>query len=445
MNKRVSLLPLTLALIAVLAACGSVPTAAPTTAPATGATAAPAALGAVTIHFLSAQAEDEPNYSNVISDLSREFQAQHPTVVYKYEQTPQTGLEEKILLLAGSDSLPTLFASPATGTLVEMYDKGLVLDAEQAFKDLGIFDTLKPVAVDLIKNINNGKMAALPTELNIEGFWYNKQIFADNGIQVPTTWDQLVQAAETLHGKGIQPFAASGEQGWPLTRLIGNYALRKLGPDALDRVARGELKLTDPGFVEAAQAVQDLGTQGYFGEGVATIDYATAVDQFLQGQAAMLYMGSWVLGDFNNPERNKIGVDNIGLFNFPTVTDGKGTADDWVMNAGLTVSLSKARYDENPQAVGEWLKYVFTRYGDHAMNDHGLITGFVVKNPPAEVPPLNQTVQATIDAVKTPTLWFEGRFDAEATTMSQRNAVLLVMGDMTPEQFLGDLQQVLEK
>ena len=92
MNKRVSLLPLTLALIAVLAACGSVPTAAPTTAPATGATAAPAALGAVTIHFLSAQAEDEPNYSNVISDLSREFQAQHPTVVYKYEQTPQTGL-----------------------------------------------------------------------------------------------------------------------------------------------------------------------------------------------------------------------------------------------------------------------------------------------------------------------------------------------------------------
>ena len=36
----------------------------------------------------------------------------------------------------------------------------------------------------------------LPVELNIEGFWYNKKIFADNGIAVPTTWDEVLKIAE---------------------------------------------------------------------------------------------------------------------------------------------------------------------------------------------------------------------------------------------------------
>ncbi|MEU1161910.1 hypothetical protein ABZ372_14690, partial [Streptomyces sp. NPDC005921] len=53
--------------------------------------------------------------------------------------------------------------------------------------------------------------------------------------------------------KGIQPFSASGQQGWPLTRLISGYLYRSLGPDALKDVADGKARLTDPGYVKAAQ------------------------------------------------------------------------------------------------------------------------------------------------------------------------------------------------
>ena len=66
-------------------------------------------------------------------------------------------------------------------------------------------------------------------------------------------------------------------------------------------VAEGKAKLTDPEYVKAAQAVADLGAKGYFGKGSATMDYSTAEQVFLQGKAAMFYMGWWVPGRLRQP------------------------------------------------------------------------------------------------------------------------------------------------
>ena len=61
----------------------------------------------------------------------------------------------------------------------------------------------------------------------------------------------------------------------------------------------------------------DLGANGYFGKGVGSLDYTPAEDLFLQGKAAMFYMGSWILGELNNPKLNQIGLQNIGVLPVP--------------------------------------------------------------------------------------------------------------------------------
>ncbi|HEX6288794.1 MAG TPA: extracellular solute-binding protein [Herpetosiphonaceae bacterium] len=460
-NSFVPRLMLLIAVVALLAACGSASPgtsstgASPGASPASSGSAAaseaaspPAAASAatgepVTIRYLTPGQETE-GLESVISTLSKSYTEQHPNVTYEHEVAPQTDLIQRVQLLAGSNNLPTMFAYESGAPLLPLIEAKKVLDVEKTFTELGIFDQLNPATVALLKSlVNDQGLYAIPVELNIEGFWYNKKLFADNGLQEPKTWDELLQVAEALHAKGIQPFSASGQQGWPLTRLINGYAIRKYGPDVMERVAQGELKLTDPGFIEAAKIVQDMGTKGYFGEGVATIDYDTAVDQFLQGTAAMLYMGSWELRTFNDPARNQIGAENVGLFNIPTVDGGAGTADAWSMNAGLTRSFSQAAYDANPQAVGDWIKGVFSQYGQQAA-DAGLVTGFTVANPPTNQPELTKMVVQQIAGAKTGVLWFEARFDPEATTLSQTNAALLATGDMTPEQFMTDLQQALD-
>lgn len=394
--------------------------------------------GSAAIEFLSVQ-QAGTGWPLVLSTITDQYAKSHPGTTFKvdYVGTP-TQLIQQIQLLAGQGALPILYNTPAIDLLAQLQKNGEVLDIESTFQQLGVSQEIVPAALALLKKIFNGQFISLPFELNIEGFWYNKQIFAQNSLQPPQTWDQLVQIAASLQQKGIQPFSASGTQGWPITRLIGNYLFRKLGPGALDSVKNGQAKLTDPSYVEAAQVVANLGKQGYFGKGVATLDYQPAVDLFLQGKAAMFYMGSWELRDYTTPSVNKIGANNVGFFPFPNVVGGVGSADQTPMNAGQTTSVNKQKYNAT---VGQWLANVAKNYGDVALQKEGAVTGFVVHNPPANLDPLTSLVLAQISKVSQPVLWFEAEFSTKATNLSQQDASLLVTGAMSPSDFMSAVQQ----
>ncbi|GGJ56102.1 ABC transporter substrate-binding protein [Deinococcus roseus] len=392
-----------------------------------------------TVTFLSGQNEDV-GYTRIISDLAKEYQQKTPSVVYEYQNNTTNGTQ-KLQLLANSGNLPTLYSISEPTLLVQLYNKGEVADLEATFKKLGIYNKLNPVAVNINKKLTDGKLLGLPLELNIEGIWYNKKLFKESGIKEPKTWDEMMSAAEKFKAKGIQPFSASGDQKWPLTRLIGGYAARKYGADVMDRVKAGTLKLTDPGFIEAARVVQDMGKKGYFGQGVNTIDYDTAVDTFLQGKAAMFYMGSWVLRDLNDEKRNKIGAANVGFFNLPNVTGGKGSTSDWSINTGLTVAVNQK---QNDAQLGNWLKYVFNSYANKSMADLGMLTGFKVSKMPKNVPTLTSMTQKKLNAAKNGYLWWEGLFSAKATAVSWDNVQPLVTGDLSPEEYMQQLQNALK-
>ena len=298
----------------------------------------------------------------------------------KIETVPQTELDQKLQLLAGQDALPVSFAAGNAPALTETLDKdGQLLDFEKVFTELGVMDQISPAAVSTIKSLYGGNFNVLPYQYNIEGFWYNKKTFADNGIEVPQTWDDLVDAADTLDSAGVQPFSASGTEGWPLTRLVSGYIFRSLGPDALQAVKDGDAKLTDSEYVDAAEAVADLGEDGYFGEGVGSIDYDTAINSFMTGDAAILYMGSWVLSNFAEEDLNKIGSENIGFFPFPEVEGGEGSIDETPANVGLPMTFSARAYNDK---VGAWLKCIAENYGSAALEDQDSISGFVPDSPP---------------------------------------------------------------
>ena len=127
----------------------------------------------------------------------------------------------------------------------------------------------------------------------------------------------------------------------------------------------------------------DLGAKGYFGKGFATLDYQPAEDVFLQGKSAMFYMGSWAVGDYNDPAKNKIGgPDNVGYFAFPTVAGGSGSIDQLPMNAGDPIMVSAKKYKGNP-GLADWLKFLAENYGDRALSLKGAISGFPATSSPA--------------------------------------------------------------
>lgn len=393
--------------------------------------------GSANIEFLSVQ-QAGTGWPLVLAAITDQYAKTHAGTTFKVNYIAQNNLNQQVQLLAGQGALPILYNSPPADLLAQLSKNGELLDLDTTFQQLGVSDQLVPGAVSVLKKIYTGPLTQLPFEFNVEGFWYNKQIFAQQSIQPPNTWDELVQICAHLQQKGIQPLTASGIQGWPITRLIGNYIYRSLGPDALTDVQSGQAKLTDPPYVAAAMAVANLGKAGYFGKGVATLDYTPALNLYLDGTAAMMYMGSWELRDFNTPSVNKIGANNVGFFPFPNVTGGTGNSNQTPMNAGQTTSVNKAKYNTT---IGGWLAYMAKNYGDVALQKEGAVTGFAVHNPPANLDPLTTLVINLIKQVTEPVLWFEALFTTKGTNISQQDASPLVTGAMSPSAFMSAVQQ----
>ncbi|MGN8027560.1 extracellular solute-binding protein [Microbacterium sp. 22242] len=344
--------------------------------------------------------------------------------------------DQKLQLLSGQNALSNMQMAAGTPSLMKQFIKsGQLLDLSKQLDKLGVSDRILPAAASTIKSLyGQDDLYALPTEFNIEGLWYNKKLLADAGVtEAPKTWDELVADAAKLKSGGVQPFAADGKDGWPITRLVGDYIFRDLGQDALKDVADGKAKLTDAKYVKAADAVADLGKKGYFGDAVGSVDYNAAMNEFLTGKAGFFYMGSWALANFNDKTQNKIGVDDIGFAPFPAVAGGKGSIDQIPANVGVPVMFGSKDWGANQDA---WLKCIATNYGPTVLKDSGVVSGFTVADSSASSSPVTKIVQDTVKNAPSTVLWFEASFTPKGTTVSQTNGSGLGSGSLSGEQFM---------
>ncbi|HET7725294.1 MAG TPA: extracellular solute-binding protein [Propionibacteriaceae bacterium] len=358
-----------------------------------------------------------------------------------HEGVAQADVVQKITLLASQGALPNHFVAGTaqvrpTGDLGKA---GVLVDYEKKMTELGIWDNVSPAAAATVKGVY-GQMVSLPYQYNIEGVWYNKKIFSDNGISTPATFDDLVAAMAKLKTAGVVPITEGGQAGWPLTRLMGMYIFRNVGPNAMADVRDGKAKLTDPAYVAGAKALADLGTKGYFGDGVTsrTADAATA--QFLTGKAAMTYNGSWMLSNINDPKQNTIGVDTVGFMPFPTVSGGKGTTGQWAANAGTAMAMNSKTFGPKSAA---WLTCIAKNYGKLAA-DAGQISGLKANGSVTSTSSATKTIQDTVGSAKESVLWFEALMDSKSNALASTNVALLVSGQMSPADYMSKLQASLD-
>lgn len=369
--------------------------------------------------------------------------AEHAALPMEHQTVAQADVVQRITLIASQDALPTHFVA-GTAQVRPDGDLGtadLILDYEEALTASGAWDQILPGAASTVTNVY-GQMVSLPYQYNVEGMWYNKEIFAEHNLSEPTTWDELLEISDTLLAAGVTPMVQSGDAGWPLTRIMGMYIVRNVGPKALVDIAEGNAKLTDPEYVAGAQALQDYALDGYFGEGFISLDPDAASAQFLSGNAAMRYDGSWFLGSVNNPERNQIGAENVGFFPFPEVEGGAGNINQWAANAGTAQATAKAQYGP---LVADWLSCIASNYGQQALQDAGILSGFQVNGEVTDIPESTTQIQEILAGIDDETvLWFEALMDQQSNSLASTNVTLLVTDQMSAEDYMAELQASLD-
>lgn len=393
-----------------------------------------------TFKILSMWAEDDNDSGSILKNVTENYKQENPDFNYEIEVVSSDNLKQKVATLAASNDLPDVFAYDAGTPLIDLMDAGLVVNVGKKLDALGVADQIDSGAADFLTRLTNtDSLYDLPLGQNIEGFWYNKALFEQAGIEnPPTTWDEMLEDAQKLLDAGIQPFAVGGADLWPATRLLNAYVMRKGGTDFMDQAYAGEKQYTDPALVEAAAMLQDMVDKGYFGVGPTTVDQNTAANMVMNGEAAIIYNGSWYVGQLNS-DANAAGPDGIGFFNVPEVSGGPGTVTEYSMNCGTILALSSSKYDETTDG---WLKYFVSNAGDYAMDTQGSFRGYTISEMPSDISGYTQLVSDELNKVTGTSAWFEAAMDSELSQIAQENVQSLMNGDMTPEDYTQSLQDI---
>ena len=146
----------------------------------------------------------------------------------------------------------------------------------------------------------DGKIMAIPTNYAAACVYYNTEIFEEVGVEVPTTYDELLSVCQTIKDAGYAPISCSGGTAWCLSMIAG-YLCDRQGVD-LDAIASHEANWTDENCIAAGEKLQELSQ--YFQETAAGDSNDQATANFYNGEAAMLVQGSWAIAQMNgnNPE-----------------------------------------------------------------------------------------------------------------------------------------------
>lgn len=392
------------------------------------------------IKILSIWAEDNDN-GIIINKLCEDYQANvNPNFTWEYEMVAADNLKQKIATLAASNDLPELFAYEAGAPLVTLIEADKLVNYSEAIAELGVEDSLNGGAVELLKKLSGTEdIYDLPLGLNVEGFWYNKALFEQAGVEVPATWDEFEAALEKLAAAGIQPLTTGGADKWGATRLINALAVRTAGNDIMTKAANGEVPYTDEKLVAAAQKVYDWAEKGYFGEGITTVDMNTAGSMLMNGEAAMFYNGSWFTSNLTDETQNTAGKDGIGFFNIPVADEAISTATSYSMNCGNILASSKDKYDEG---MAWFMKYFIENCGDVAMEEIGSVKGYNYSASVDEMDDYTKLVLAEIDKATEGFAWWEAKMVSEVSQTAQTNVQSLLNNEMTGEEYMQAIQNV---
>lgn len=274
-------------------------------APSTGAGSEDGDGESVTLTVWSWRTEDTAAYEKIF-DV---FEDEHPNIKVTFK--PFKNTEYNTILQTGlqGEGGPDVAQLRAYGGLQALVQSGALEPLDGKVEGLDDFD---PVVLEGATGKEDGKVYGVPFAVQTMQIYYNKQIFAEHGIDVPQTWDQLVAAADRLKQAGIVPFATTGKDAWMLPIVLDTFAAARYGGPEFERaVLAGEKDFTAPEYVAAIDAVRQL--QPYFPSDVNGVAYTDSQVLFTTERAAMFPGGSFELGFFQqqNPDLD------LGVFSAP--------------------------------------------------------------------------------------------------------------------------------
>ena len=297
----------------------------------------------------------EPEQLAYYNYVIEEYEKIHPNIKIEMEAASDEAYKDKIRILMASEEVPDIYFSWAGEFSWKFARAGQALDLTDAVLNSDWKDKIVMSAVEPFKV--GDKIYGVPMRINAKFMAYNKAMFEDYNLSVPTNWDEFLAVCETLKSNGEVPIAFGNEFPWASAHYVGcvhaclssRYYLKA---DYLLTAEPDDL-FTDPNYVEALKRFQVLADKGYFNDGANGINHSNARSSFIAGKTGMFFLE---LEEFTTIAGDE-GDDWFGFFQLPGGTGGEGDenlitgAPDGFMIYGKT---------EHPEEAIDFLKFVIS-------------------------------------------------------------------------------------
>jgi raffinose/stachyose/melibiose transport system substrate-binding protein len=280
------------------------------------------------------------------------YMAEHPNVTIDIEILENEAFKAKLTTVMQAEDPPDLFQSWGGGVMNEYAEAGLLMDITDEMEGEWR-DSFGPGALGVYAY--EGRQYGVPWDMGMVGFWYNKDLFAEAGIDAPpATWEEFLADVQTLKDAGITPIALGESEKWPGHFYWVYLATRIGGRAAFDAAYSRSGSFADPPFVQAGEELQRLIALEPFQEGYMGMGHNDSEALIGDGEAAMLLMGQWApeVMRVNSSSGEGIG-DALGFFTFPAVEGGAGAGTD-AMGGGNGIAVG---INAPPEAI-DFLRYL---------------------------------------------------------------------------------------
>ncbi|MFT4050624.1 MAG: extracellular solute-binding protein [Microbacterium sp.] len=204
-----------------------------------------------------------------------------------------------------------------------------------------------------------GRTSALPYSVMAASVIYNKEIFAEQGLEVPETWDELIEVCEKLEAAGITPFYGTFKDSWTIMQGWYDYAvggsldvidffdqMNELGVD----VGADSAVSFQKDFAEPMEKMLEL-TDNYVNDDADSRGYSDGNLAMAEGEAAMYMQGPWAFSEIAKTAPDL----ELGTFPLPMTDD----PDDLKVRVNMDLAVMIPEESNHQEAARDFLEYLY--------------------------------------------------------------------------------------
>lgn len=368
----------------------------------------------------------------------KEFEELHPNIKIKTEAVLNDSYKEKIRVVLGSNNPPDVYFSWSGEFAYNFARAGQSLDITSYVEEDTdwsgqiIESQFGPFTLD-------GKVYGIPWSTDGKAFFYNKKVFNDLNLEIPTTWEELLTVSEKIKDAGITPIAFGSKAPWTISHYIGSLNEYVVPEDVIAKdysLTNSDGEFTHPGYVTALEKFIEL--EPYFNQGVNSVDHQYARELFNGGKAAI---GYFQLAEIGLIEPS-LGED-LGVFNTPFVEGGEGNPSSiTAAPEGIMIS-SKTKH---PEEAMEFIKFLTSKEkGIEQLKEVSEYSAVKETTTSENGSSLQQeAIDLIVNADKT-YLWFDTAVDIKIVDAYLNGVQQMLDGKKSAEDVMKDVQKAAKE